>query len=125
MPINSKQKGKRGELEFAAWIRDNFKIPAIRGVQYAGMPDSPDIVAVQGMHFEVKRVEAINVEKCMLQAIRDAGPNVPVLAHRRDRQEWLITIRASDWVRASKLIHKLGERLEDATSCPPQETSQG
>lgn len=117
MAINSKQKGKAGELEWAKWVRDNFKIPCIRGVQYAGMPDSPDVVAIQGMHFEVKRVEAINVEKCMNQAIRDAGPNVPVLAHRRNRQDWLITVRASDWIKASRLIHKVTEKLEQAEAC--------
>lgn len=117
MPINSKQKGKAGELEFAKWIRDNFKIPCIRGVQYAGNPDSPDVVAIQGLHLEIKRVEAINIDKCMQQAIRDAGPNVPVLAHRRNRQDWLITVRASDWIKMSKLIHQIGVQLENQEAC--------
>ena len=56
------------------------------------------------LHIEVKRVEALNVPKAMRQAERDAGANVPVLAHRRNREPWLITIKAEDLRRFVEIV---------------------
>jgi hypothetical protein len=50
-----------------------------------------------GFHFEVKAVERLNVNDAMAQAVGDAGGKVPVVAHKRNRGEWLVTMRAADW----------------------------
>lgn len=107
--MNSKQKGKRGELEWAKWLRDNLKVQAIRGVQYCGASNSPDVVGLVSTHFECKRVEALNIDKAMEQASRDCGPNVPVVVHRKNRGEWLVTVKAKDWKRISHIVYGVTE----------------
>ena len=96
--MNSCQKGKRGEREW----RDELLArgySARRGRQYSGTPDSPDVVCddLPGFHFEVKVVEHLNLGQAMAQAVNDAGEKTPVVAHKRNRGDWLVTMRASDW----------------------------
>lgn len=98
MPINSKKKGAAAERAFAHFLKDNFGLEARRGVQYQGSKDSPDIVcpSLGFCHFEVKAVERLNVYEAMGQAEEDAEDLIPVVAHKRNRSEWFITIKAKD-----------------------------
>jgi hypothetical protein len=110
---NSRSKGKRGELEWRDFLRENLDCPeARRGQQFSGSPDSPDVVGgIPGTHPEVKRVEKLNLQNAMDQAIADCGEDVPYVAHRRNRTPWLITVRADDleaFCRA--VLHNLGGR---------------
>ncbi len=96
--MNSCQKGKRAER---AW-RDELiarGYNARRGQQFSGSPDSPDVICPElpGFHFEVKAVERLNLSEAMAQAVNDAGAKTPVVAHKRNRGDWMITMRASDW----------------------------
>jgi hypothetical protein len=96
--MNSCQKGKRGER---AW-RDELiahGYDARRGQQFAGSPDSPDVICpdLPDIHFEVKAVERLNIHEAMAQAIDDADGKTPVVAHKRNRGDWLVTMRADDW----------------------------
>ena len=94
---NSRQKGARGEREWAAYLRDLGFADARRGQQFSGSPDSPDVAGgIPGTHPEVKRVERLNLHDAMKQAVRDAGHAIPYVAHRRNRGEWLVTLRADD-----------------------------
>ena len=95
MKINSKQKGARGEREFAKLCRDNG-YNARRGQQYNGI-EGDDVVGLDGIHVEVKRVERLNIEDAMSQAKVDAKGKLPIVAHRKNNCEWLITMRAEDW----------------------------
>jgi hypothetical protein len=88
MPINSRGKGKRGELEFAELLRETGFPSARRGCQFKGGPDSSDIDCVElpHVHFEVKRTEKGNPYGWLQQARADC-PNsarIPVVAHRRN-----------------------------------------
>lgn len=96
---NSRSKGKRGELEFAKLLRDAGLV-AYRGQQFAGGTDSPDVVceSLPHVHFEVKRVQQLNLLAAMQQAIRDAGHKLPVVAHRRNMQPWLVTLQVHDFL---------------------------
>lgn len=99
--VNSKQKGKRGELEWRNVLREAGFTDARRGQQFAGGTDSPDVVceSLSGFHFEVKRVESLNIGNAMAQAIRDAsGKKTPTVAHKKNHGEWLVTMRAEDWL---------------------------
>jgi hypothetical protein len=96
MSINGKRKGKAGELEFAKFCRERLGIGARRGQQYNGLDGEDVKVDVPNLHIEVKRVEKLNVAEAMKQAERDAGVNVPVVAHRRNRHPWLLTIKAEN-----------------------------
>lgn len=96
--MNSRDKGKRGEREWAAFLREHFGLDAKRGVQYAGSPNSPDVQGGwEGTHPEVKRVENLDLPKAVEQAVRDSGiGQIPYVAHRKNNAPWLITIRAED-----------------------------
>ena len=95
--MNSRQKGKRGELEFARLLRDHG-FDARRGQQYSGANVDSDVIGVDGLHFEVKRVEKLNLQDACDQARRDARPGeIPVVAHRKNNCPWLITLPADDF----------------------------
>lgn len=86
---NSRAKGKAGELELAAYLRDHG-IEARRGQQFSGGTDSPDVVtSLSGVHIECKRTERTDLYGWMAQAISDAGEKLPVVAHRKSRENWL------------------------------------
>lgn len=104
MAVNSRRKGAAGEREFSAFCRERLGIGARRGQQYNGLDGEDVVVSVPNLHIEVKRVEALNVPKAMKQAERDAGVNVPVVAHRRNREPWLLTIRAEDLRRFVEIV---------------------
>jgi Holliday junction resolvase len=99
MTINSRAKGCRGEREWRDFLK-GFGYAARRGQQFAGGGDSPDVISdVPGTHWEVKRVEAGNPYKWLDQAIADAKEgNVPIVAHRRSKREWICVIRAEDLI---------------------------
>lgn len=94
---NSRAKGAKGEREFAAYLRERGYF-ARRGQQFAGGPDSPDIVTDLPMHFEVKRVQRLNLTAAMLKAVTESPKDkTPIVAHRRNREQWLVTLRADDF----------------------------
>lgn len=101
--MNSKVKGKVGEREFAEFLR-NHGFEARRGQQFSGSPESPDVISnIPNIHWEVKRVERLNIEKAMKQAITDAGTLQPVVAHRRNLGEWMVTMKAEDFLKYVEL----------------------
>lgn len=87
--INSRDKGKRGELEVAEILRDNGFPNARRGQQYKGGVESPDVVGMDGIHLEVKRREATEVWGWLEQAEADAGDEIPVVVHRKNGKKWI------------------------------------
>ena len=78
----SKRKGATGELELATILRSHGWRNARRGVQYHGSSDSPDVVGIPGVHFERKRVRALQIYPSMSQARADAGEALPVVSFR-------------------------------------------
>ena len=97
--MNSRQKGARGERMWRDELRAQGYLKARRGQQFAGSPDSPDVICEElaWIQFEVKCVERLNIEDAMLQARRDAGAKVPVVAHKRNFKPWLVTMPANDF----------------------------
>jgi hypothetical protein len=92
--INSRAKGQRGERQW----RDEIRAAgwnAERGVQFAGGPWSPDVRTDLPFHFEVKAVEALNLEAATAQAERDARGEKPwAVAHKRNLGKWRVTMSA-------------------------------
>lgn len=96
--MNSRDKGKRGELEVAHLLK-KYGYDARRGQQYAGSNGDPDVVGLPDIHLEVKRVEKLNIDNALSQSIRDArDEEVPIVMHRKNRTEWKITMRFEDWM---------------------------
>ncbi|MEG0379219.1 MAG: hypothetical protein RR614_12140 [Eubacterium sp.] len=108
MAINSRNKGKRGELEFAKVCRSYGYEDSRRGQQYSGL-EGEDVVGLPGIHIEVKRVESLNIEKAMQQSIRDAGDLIPIVAHRKNHEGWKITIPLAFFFK----IYKAWEKQHD------------
>ena len=91
--MNSKQKGKRGELELAHLLQ-TYGYPAERGVQYSGLKGNADVVGVEGLHIECKRSERVTEEDFIKQAERDARKGqVPIVMYRRNGEEWKALLR--------------------------------
>lgn len=94
--VNSRQKGKRGELEACHYLKDEFGITARRTQQFCGKAGDSDIVLedLPQLHVEVKRVEALNIHKAIEQAESDCKPGqVPVVLHRKNGKPWLATVK--------------------------------
>lgn len=111
MAINSRQKGARGEREFADELRKHGH-SARRGVQYKGSVDSPDVVCdtLPALHFEVKRVQAGNLYTWLDQAERDAGEKIPIVAHKKNHRSWTVILRLDDFLDFCYLGGNLGRQ---------------
>lgn len=96
---NSRAKGKVGELELAHYLRDRG-FAAKRGQQFHGGSDSPDVVCLglPDWHIECKRVEAGNLYNWLAQSKRDAGKKRPLVAHRKNKQEWVVICSLEDFL---------------------------
>ena len=94
----SKTKGKTGELEVDALLRE-YGYGGQRGVQYQGGKDSADVNGLPGYHIEVKRVERFDLEAAMDQARNDAaGAAVPVVFHRKSKRDWVVVLDAKEFL---------------------------
>ena len=101
--MNVKRKGSDGERELVFLLRA-AGINAHRNDQmYVGGKNNPDVYAEingQPLHIEVKRVERLNILEAMQQAERDAANgSLPVVVHRKNRSQWLITMSLQAWLR--------------------------
>lgn len=98
----AKSKGATGEREWASKCREQGYSEARRGVQYSGL-DGNDCVGLPGIHQEVKRVEKLNLYDAMDQSKRDAKEGeIPIVAHRKNNYEWLVTMPANFWFKLYK-----------------------
>lgn len=107
MPINSRQKGKRGELELCQVLHEAFGWDVQRSVQYSGNAGDADLVVRQHpeLFVECKRVQNLNLHKAMSLAVEQAGGDkVAAVFHRKDKSEWLVTCRLEDLARLSSIV---------------------
>lgn len=97
--MNSRSKGKRGELELAKKLRE-YGFECRRGQQYCGANGDADVTGLPRIHIEAKRTERLNLYDAIDQARRDARPNeLPAVFHRRNNSDWLVIMRLEDWMR--------------------------
>ena len=93
----SRDKGKRGEREVVALLRDLYQ-DARRGFQSRQGDDEADVECTPWW-IEVKRVKAQEApRKAMAQAVDATDGRPPVVFTRRDNSDWLVTMRVSDWL---------------------------
>ena len=100
--VNSKRKGKVGELEVANLLKEKG-LTARRTQQFSGKADGTSDVLCEELinfHIEVKRDEHLNIEKAMQQSIRDSEKEstIPTVFHRKNKGEWKVTMRLEDWL---------------------------
>lgn len=106
MPINGRAKGAVGEREWAAYLRDRYGCSRARRAAQNGVTGGRDVEnGIPATNAEVKRVERLNLAAAMTQAIVDSEPGeVAYVAHRRNRGEWLVTLRAEDLMRMAERL---------------------
>lgn len=111
--MNSRQKGAAGERELACKLRE-YGYNCRRGQQYCGANGDADVVGLEGIHIECKRVERLNIEDAVAQAVRDkkAG-ELPAVFHRKNNHPWLVTMPLDDWIRLYRdfepVTHEVGD----------------
>lgn len=102
MAINSKQKGARGERELAQKLRE-LGFDSRRGQQYCGANGDADVIGIEGVHIECKRVESLSLYTALAQAKSDAKENEkPVIMHRKNNCEWVVIQPLADWIEMYK-----------------------
>jgi Holliday junction resolvase len=102
--VNSRAKGAAGERELARKLNE-YGFDTRRTVQYNGKAEEgqADLVGLEGIHIECKRVERLNLYDAMAQAIHDAKDGeLPSVFHRKNHSEWLVTMRLQDWMELYK-----------------------
>lgn len=97
----SREKGKRGEREFASFCRDQG-YDVHRTAQYRGNTGAAgDVEGLPGIHVEVKRTENLKVWEYMNQSRHDTAQegkgNIPVVAWRKNDHDWLVIMSADDF----------------------------
>ena len=97
----SREKGKRGEREWARLCREHG-FDAHRTAQYRGNTGAAgDVEGLPGFHCEVKRTEKLLPWTYMEQSIhdsREAGKGeIPIVAWRRNDYPWLVYMAAEDF----------------------------
>ena len=97
--MNSRSKGKRGELELSKKLRE-YGYECRRGQQFSGANGDADVVGLPGIHIECKRVEKLNIYDAIDQSRRDAKHHeLPAVFHRKNDCDWLVTMRLDDWIK--------------------------
>ena len=100
MACNAKRRGSEGERQAAHAL--NAVLPhakARRAQQFAGHHTAADLVCegLPGIMVEVKRKQALNLHKTMDKSLEDCTEDqTPVILHRKDNCEWLLTVRLED-----------------------------
>ena len=98
MSINSKQKGAKGERELAKILKEHG-YNCRRGQQYNGL-EGEDVIGLDYIHIECKRVENLNLYNAMEQSKRDTkGNKNPTVFHRKNNKKWLVTMELEDWIK--------------------------
>lgn len=95
--INSRAKGANGEREISRLIRERgYNVR--RGQQFSGL-EGEDVVGLDYIHLEVKRVENLNIDKAMEQSIRDSkAGQIPTVFHRKNNKKWKVTLEFEDFM---------------------------
>ena len=101
--VNSNRKGKTGERELSKLFRSYGFEGARRSQQFAGINNDADVVGLPHVHVECKRVERLNIHEAIEQTIRDKREEeLGIVAHRKDRTPWLVTMTLDDWMEIYK-----------------------
>ena len=103
----SRNKGKRGEREAAAELNRIFGLEARRSQQYCGEAGDADLMGIEGIHVEVKRVERFHMHPALEQADNDrkAG-EIPLVLTRQNGKGWVACCYLND---LPKIMDQLGK----------------
>lgn len=104
--MNSRRKGKRGELGAARALRELFGVSVTRAAQHSGK-EQADLRGLPGLHFEVKLYSKIGACRFMDQAQAESGDDVPVVLMRENGGKWMVMVPLDE-------LERLRQRLPPA-----------
>ncbi len=98
MPVNSCEKGKRGERLIASIFR-SWGFVARRGRQFKGTPDSPDVV-VEDFPFQVesKFVQNLSLFKALQKAQEDANSGAACVIWKKNGERPVICMDLEEFL---------------------------
>lgn len=101
--INSKAKGKRGELYVVNKFKEYGYNEVHRTAQFKGNTgQAQDIEGIDYIHAEVKFVEKLNINQAMEQAIRDnkkpCNKVFPTVFHKKNNDRLMVTMYFDNWI---------------------------
>lgn len=98
--MNSKNKGKRGELE-VAHLLSAHGFEARRTAQFCGNTgEAADVVGLPGFHVEVKRCETTKIWDWLAQAERDhKDGTVPIVVFRKSKEKWQVCLEFEEFLK--------------------------
>ena len=104
--LNSKAKGKRGELFVVNKFKENG-FECNRTAQFKGNTGrADDIEGIDYIHAEVKFVENLNLSRAMEQACWDSNQSkkraFPTVFHKKNRERLMVTMLFDDWIELYK-----------------------
>ena len=102
MGLYSRNRGKRGERLWCSFCREQG-YDVHRTAQYRGNTGAAgDVEGLPYIHCEVKYVQTLSITKAMEQSESDAeaagNDEFPIVASKRSKEPWLVTMRAMDWI---------------------------
>ncbi len=121
MGARSRRKGVVGERELAAEF-EKKGYHAKRSQQHCGINSDSDVEVEElgGLLIESKRVERLNIHEAVTKAASDAQrkQRVPVVCHRRNGEEWLVTIRLADLEEFACIVDRASFRRSGSNELP-------
>ena len=98
--LTVKRNGSAGERELANKLKE-YGYNCRRTQQFCGNTgQADDVVGLNYIHIECKRVERLNIDEAIEQAVRDTKDNkFPTVFHRKNRKDWLVTMKLDDWIK--------------------------
>jgi Holliday junction resolvase len=121
MGARSRRKGVVGERELAAEFEQKG-YHARRSQQHCGINSDSDVEVEElgGLLIESKRVERLNIHEAVTKAASDAlrKQRVPVVCHRRNGEEWLVTIRLADLEEFACIVDRAASRRSTPANLP-------
>jgi len=95
--VHALNKGKAGEREFCAWLKENLDIDTSRNLDQAREGGAD--VTTDDFLFEVKRRETLDLQSWWNQVVKAQKQTrnnhlIPIVAYRQNRQKWQFLISA-------------------------------
>lgn len=88
----ARRRGRTGESEIAHILQE-YGFEGERGVQYCGRRGNADVVGLDHVHLEVKRVEQLQLRAAIKQSQDERRKGeIPMVCHRRNGEPWYCTM---------------------------------
>lgn len=98
MGKGERTKGAAGERELAGILTDQLGLLVKRNLDQAR--EGKNDITIGQFRIECKRVEKLNIHAAYAQALAASSPQeIPVVAFRRNRGEWMATLSLADFIR--------------------------